>query len=37
LEALGIKKIHHSVEVELTPVIKGMIEKVRHLVVIEEI
>ena len=37
LEALGIKKIHHSVEVELTPVIKGMIEKVRHLVLIEEI
>ncbi len=37
LEALGIKKIHHSVEVELTPVVKGMIEKVRHLVTIEEI
>lgn len=37
LEALGIKKIHHSVEVELTPVVKGMIEKVRHLVKIEEI
>ena len=37
LEALGIKKIHHSVEVELNPVNKGMIEKVRHLVKIEEI
>ena len=37
LEALGIQKIHQSVEVELTPVIKGMIEKVRHLVLIEEI
>lgn len=37
LEALGIKKIHHSVEVELTPVVKGMIEKVLHLVTVEEI
>ncbi|MBR3303029.1 MAG: 50S ribosomal protein L30 [Bacteroidales bacterium] len=37
LQALGIRKIHHSVEVELTPVIKGMVEKVRHLVTIEEI
>ncbi|MBO6222273.1 MAG: 50S ribosomal protein L30 [Bacteroidales bacterium] len=37
LEALGIRKIHHSVEVELNPVNKGMIEKVRHLVKIEEI
>ena len=37
LEALGIKKIHHSVEVELTSVTKGMIEKVRHLVTVEEI
>ena len=37
LEALGIRKIHQSVEVELNPVNKGMIEKVRHLVKIEEI
>ena len=37
LESLGIRKIHHSVEVELNPVVKGMIEKVRHLVTIEEI
>ena len=37
LEALGIKKIHHSVDVELTSVTKGMIEKVRHLVTVEEI
>ena len=29
--------IHQTVEVELTPVTKGMIEKVRHLVVVEEI
>ncbi len=37
LDALGIRKIHHSVEIELTPVSKGMIEKVLHLVKVEEI
>ena len=37
LESLGIRKLHQTVEVELTPVTKGMIEKVRHLVVVEEI
>ena len=35
--SLGIHRLHQTVEVELTPVTKGMIEKVRHLVVIEEI
>ena len=35
--ALGIKKLNHSVEVEHTPQIKGMITKVNHLVVVEEI
>ena len=37
LESLGIHRLHQTVEVELTPVTKGMIEKVRHLVVVEEI
>ena len=37
LVALGIHRLHQTVEVELTPVTKGMIEKVRHLVVVEEI
>ena len=37
LVSLGIHRLHQTVEVELTPVTKGMIEKVRHLVVIEEI
>ena len=37
LESLGIRKMHQTVEVELTPVTKGMVEKVRHLVVVEEI
>lgn len=37
LQSLGIKKIHHSVELELNPVNKGMIDKVLHLVKVEEI
>ena len=37
LESLGIRKMHQTVEVEVTPVTKGMIEKVRHLVIVEEI
>ena len=37
LVSLGIHKLHQTVEVELTPVTQGMIEKVRHLVSVEEI
>lgn len=37
LLALGIKKMHQSVEVEATPQIMGMVNKIQHLVVIEEI
>jgi len=37
LAALGIRKMHHSVEHEVTPQILGMVEKIRHLVKIEEI
>lgn len=37
LLSLGIHRIHQSVEVELTPITKGMIEKVRHLVTVEEV
>ena len=37
LLALGIRRINHSVEMELTPVTKGMLEKVLHLVKVEEI
>ena len=37
LEALGIHKMHHSVEHEATPQILGMVVKVRHLVKVEEI
>ena len=37
LEALGIRKMNHSVEHEATPQILGMVEKIRHLIKIEEI
>ena len=37
LVSLGIHRLHQTVEVELTPVTKGMVEKVRHLVSVEEI
>lgn len=34
LDALGLRKINHVVEHEDSPSILGMIEKVRHLVVV---
>ena len=37
VEALGIKKLNHSVEHEITPAIMGMVNKVKHLVKVEEI
>ncbi|RKD91192.1 50S ribosomal protein L30 [Mangrovibacterium diazotrophicum] len=37
VEALGIKKLNHSVEHEATPAIMGMVNKVKHLVKVEEI
>lgn len=37
IKALGLKKLHHSVIKEDTPSIRGMIEKVKHLVKVEEI
>ena len=37
LHALGLKKMHQSVEHEVSPQILGMVAKVQHLVVIEEI
>jgi len=36
LEALGLRKINSSVEVEATPQILGMVNKVKHLVQVEE-
>jgi len=37
LEALGIHKMHHSVEVEATLPILGMVKKISHLVKVENI
>ena len=37
LEALGIKKMHNPVELEENQQIKGMIEKVKHLIKVEEV
>jgi large subunit ribosomal protein L30 len=37
LEALGIKRMNHSVEKEDTPQIRGMIKKIEHLVEVEEL
>lgn len=37
LEALGLKKMNGVVEHEATPQILGMIRKVNHLVVVEEV
>ena len=37
LASLGIHRLHQTVEVELTPVTKGMLERVLHLVTVEEV
>ena len=36
LEALGIRRMHQTVEHEDSAPVRGMIEKVRHLVDVEE-
>jgi large subunit ribosomal protein L30 len=37
VEALGLKKMNHSVEQPDTPQTRGAIYKVRHLVTVEEL
>ena len=37
MEALGLRRIRHSVTQEDNAVIRGMIDKVRHLVEVEEV
>ena len=37
VQALGLKRINHSVEVEATPAIIGMVRAVNHLVAIETV
>ncbi len=36
VRALGLRRLHHTVEHDDTPQIRGMIFKVRHLVEVEE-
>lgn len=37
LEALGLRKLHQTIEVEATPQVLGMVHKVSHLVKVEEV
>ncbi len=37
IKALGLRKINHSVEVEATPSIIGMVRAVNHLIAIEQV
>jgi large subunit ribosomal protein L30 len=37
MRALGIRRMHQTVEHDDNPVIRGMIEKVFHLVAVEEV
>lgn len=37
LASLGIHRLHQSVEIELSPVTEGMLQKVLHLVSVEEV
>ncbi|PRD51290.1 50S ribosomal protein L30 [Sphingobacterium gobiense] len=37
IQALGLKRINHAVEVEATPSIIGMVRKVNHLVAVETV
>ncbi len=36
VRALGLRKINHTVEKEVTPQVQGMINKVSHLIKVEE-
>lgn len=37
LEALGLRKMHQTVEHEATPQILGIVDTVKHLVTVEEL
>ena len=37
LKALGLTKLHATKEVEATPQVLGMVEKVSHLVIVEQL
>jgi large subunit ribosomal protein L30 len=37
VRSLGLRRINHSVELEATPSVWGMVKKVAHLVAVEEV
>ena len=37
MESRGLKRIGHSVVKQDTPIVRGMVHKVRHLVTVEEV
>ena len=37
VQALGLRRLHHTVTVGDTPTIRGMVNKVSHLVTVEEV
>ena len=37
IKALGLGKLHRTIEVELTPQVKGMVTKVSHLIKVENL
>lgn len=37
VHALGLRRLHHSVTVGDTPTIRGMVNKIPHLVTVEEV
>ena len=37
VRGLGLRRLHHSVVVEDTPAIRGMVNKVIHLIDVEEV
>jgi large subunit ribosomal protein L30 len=37
LASLGLRRIHQTVEREADPITNGMVDKVRHLITVEEI
>jgi len=37
VRALGLKRIHHTIEKDDSPAVRGMLFKVRHLVEVEEL
>ena len=37
IRSLGLRKLQHTVEIEDNPAMRGMVNKVRHLVQVEEV